>query len=117
MKQATIEKLCETGTRYTFADKCSIGGELIVDVSESIPNNANASSLPNLWKRNGFMDRVLDSFWSLTVFAFDADGNCYGMFNPQHEIGTNKLDFAWMLEATPENLTKLLDKVCELAYA
>ena len=115
MKQATIEKLCETRTRYTFSDKCSIGGELIVDVSECIPNNKSANSLPNHWYRAGKTRRILDSYWSLTVFAFDADGHCYGMFNPQHK--GNLLDFTWMLEATPENLTKLLDKVCELAYA
>ena len=115
MKQATIEKLCETRTRYTFADKCSIGGKLIVDVSEIIPGNRSERSLPNFWKKHGFVDRVLESYWSLTVYAFDAEDHCFGVFNPQHK--GNKLDFEWMCEATPENLTKLLDKVCELAYA
>jgi len=116
MKKAIIEKLSETRTRYTFSDPTTLGGELIVDVTKCEPDNTSRHSLPRLWQKGGYIERLLENYWNVETFAYDDKGGCWGKFNPQIIPGKNKINFDWMLEATEENKRKLLDAVCALAY-
>lgn len=116
MERYTTEKQGETRVIYSFKKNCKSGGKLIVDVCKCEPDNTHANSLPNLWKNHGYMDHVLPNYWSLDVFAYDKKGNCWGRYNPQIIPKTNKINFDWMMEATEENLNKLLEEVCRLAF-
>jgi hypothetical protein len=116
MEKYTVEKLAETRSLYTFKRKCRDGGKLLVDVCKCIPDNTSANSLPILWKKHAYTSSVLSSYWSIIVYAYDKNGNCWGKYNPQIIPNANKINFDWMLEATDENLKKLLDEVERLAF-
>lgn len=73
-------------------------------------NDGSKYALPKLWKKNGLIDHELKTWIGLTVYVTDQKGNCHGKYNPQI-TGLCKIDFQWMLEATPENLEKLLTEV------
>lgn len=87
------------------------GETITIDISYIVPNNTTKSSLPNLWKKHGFIDRVLDSYISIETFVKDADGNCFGKYNPQIKENQNKINFDYMLEVNQQNKIKLLDKI------
>lgn len=112
----TIEKMAESRTWYTFTEKTTLGGRMIVEVVHCKPDNTSKNSLPNIWHKNGHIDRILPHYWSVSVYAYDDRGHCWNMFNPQIIPGQNKINFDWLLGGTKENLQKLLDEVCRLAY-
>lgn len=87
------------------------GETITIDISYIVPNNTTESSLPNLWKKHGFIDRVLDSYISIETFVKDEDGNCFGKYNPQIKKNQNKINFDYMLEVNQQNKIKLLDKI------
>lgn len=139
----TVEQVAPTRTFYTYAEPCKLGGRLIVDITEVHPDNSSKHSLPRLWKEHGYLPHVLNSYLSVNTYAEDADGRCWGKFNPQiAPVGTKivkvwvcdslytgaghyeektvpdspKLDFQWMLEATPENREKILQEIERRAF-
>lgn len=112
----SIEEQGKARTRYTLNGTNKIGGTTIIDLMKCEPDNTSKHSLPVLWEKNGFIDRILPNYWSVEVFAYDDKGSCWGKFNPQVIPGKNKINFEWMLEATEDNRQKLLNEVCKLAY-
>lgn len=115
MKPAIIEKMSENRTRYTFQTPCKLGGILIVDLTDCY-NVDGKSSLPQLWKKSGYINRVLKSWISVDIWAFDADGKCFGLYNPQILPGSCKLNFDWMFEVSEQNRQKILDEICARAF-
>lgn len=141
MDRVKVEERAE-GRRwlYTFSEKNEKGELIQVELSKCEPDNKLGSSLPRLWAKNGFIDRVLESYWCVDTYATEENGNCYGRYNPQVmdkvEVTTegyyNKekdeyenrevkkcrhvLNFDWLLEPTEENLIKLLEEVERRAF-
>ena len=111
-----IEKFGETRELYTFEEKNSKGEKIQIEFLKCIPDNSSKNSLPNLWLEHGYIDRLLNSYWCVQVYATQEDGLCLGRYNPTIKKGTNKIDFDWTLEATEENKQKLLNEIIKRAY-
>ena len=108
-----IEKIAGTrNTVYTFTERNNKGERLQVELSECCPDNKSKYSLPNLWKKHGYTDRVLASYYSVRTYATDPKGVCRGLYNPQEETQDGapqrSLNFSWMLEVTEQNREKIL---------
>lgn len=101
---------------YTFLQKNEKDELIQVEITKCESDNSK-KSIPNLWKKYGYMDTVLNSYWSVTVYATDEDGNCYGKYNPQHKNDSHKTDFNWMFEATEKNRIKILEEIERRAFA
>lgn len=116
---------------YTIDEKCS--NEYVTWIKVDEPNqkketmvieihrNTNsggANALPVLWKKHGFIDRVLETYVGVDTFVTDSEGNCYGRYNPQIKRSDdgkrNVINFDWMFEYTEENVQKLLNEVIRL---
>lgn len=118
-KEYTIEQVAETRWFYNFTEPNAKGETLVIEVSknEDIPKWEN--SLPKLWKKEGYTDKVLETYWSISTYVRDTEGACYGRYNPQVKVELNLetgnshpvINFDWMFEATEENRQKLLDEV------
>ena len=66
----------------------------------------------------GYIDEILDSWWACAVQATDPDGACWGRYNPMEKPGGagRVIDFAWMLEGTPESIETLSDEIVRRAF-
>lgn len=118
----TIEKRTEKSTIYTFTEPNDKGEKVVVDITEC-ENPGGKRSLPYLWKKHGYIDRVLDNYLHVMVYVYDTEGRCWGRYNPQEKVYIRKdnkgkivenrpvIDFNWMFEATEENKKKILDEV------
>lgn len=117
MKKFDVEERA-AGRRwlYTFAEKNSKGELIQVELVKCEPDNSSNASLPNIWKKYGYMERVIDSYWDIKVCVTDENGNCFGKYNPQCKKDSLKIDFDWMIEATEENRIKILEEVERRAF-
>lgn len=90
---------------------------LIIELSECI-NPGGKNSLPYLWYKAGYTNRVLDSYLCIRTYCRDSEGNCYGRYNPQtkrSEDGKRSIiNFDWMFENTEENKQKLINETIRL---
>ncbi len=97
-----------TRIRRTFSARSARGEEIVVDFSRSV-NDHGRYALPRRWREAGLIDREPETWWSVTVYAEDEEGNCRGRYNPTEKPGGygRVWDFEWLMEATEENLEKL----------
>ncbi|WP_125154488.1 hypothetical protein [Clostridium rectalis] len=118
-KDYIIEQTAETVWFYKFTDVNEKGEKLILELSLCEDWKKDKNSLPKLWKKEGYIDRVLETYWSIQTYVEDTEGNSYGMYNPQskRENGRNVINFDWMFEATEENKEKLINEVYRLFSA
>lgn len=112
----TIEQMSEVKCFFSFSDVNEKGEELIIELTKCIN-----SSFPVLWEKNGYIDRVLESFWGIQTHVKDTEGNTFGIYNPQHTLEIDEdgrkrstIDFNWIFEATEVNGEKLINKVYQL---
>lgn len=116
-REYTIEQMAETRWFYTFKGTNNKGEKLIIELSKCT-NPGGGHALPVLWKQHGFIDRVLETYWSIETYVKDTEGNCYGRYNPQHKLSDDNkrlvINFDLMFEATEENKEKLIDEVYRL---
>lgn len=66
-------------------------------------------SLPKAWKRLGYTDRVVETYWHFDTYVRDEHGQCYRRYDPTVKPGGAGLviDFDWHLDATPENALRI----------
>lgn len=105
-----IDKLAETRELYTFEEKNHKGEKIQVEFVKS------SGSLAKIWFEKGYTDKLLDTYWSVDVFATEENGHCWGKYNPTIKKGEYKLNFKWVLEATEENKQKILNEIIKRAY-
>ena len=112
----TTEKRTETSEVVRFTEKNKNGETLEIWLTKCEDFN-NHASLPKLWKKHGYIDRILPNYWHLETFCRNKSG-CWGFYNPQqklHESGERyEIDFNWLFEATSENKEKLINEVYRL---
>jgi hypothetical protein len=119
-KEYIIEQTAETVWFYKFTDTNEKGEELIIELNLCEDWKENKNSLPKLWKQGGYIDRVLETYWSIHTYVKDTEGNSFGAYNPQHKIVEDEdgrktvINFDWMFEATEENKEKLINEVYRL---
>lgn len=95
---------------YDFNGGTNGKGETLKIGVSTGEDSSDKNSLPRLWHKAGHTPTILRRYWCITTYVTDEAGNCWGTYNPQHKRqGTRAVtDFAYMLEATPENLTAIL---------
>ena len=81
-------------------------GERLTVCMSHCTDPGGAQSLPTLWHKNGDTSTRLDTYWFIHPVVFDSVTSECHKYDPQTR--GRELDFAWVLEATPENLYKLL---------
>lgn len=121
MRKYTIEEMAKGRRWYVeFKDRNQLGESILVEFNYC-ENSGGAHSLSNMWYKNGYIDRVLENYWSISTYATELNGLCRGKYNPQcktSEDGKRSVvNFDWMLEATEENAAKLLKEVEKRAFA
>jgi hypothetical protein len=112
-KEYIIQQCAETRWFYKFIELNAKGEELIIEVCKC-EDNSSKKSLPKLWKEYGYINRVLETYWSIQTYVKDTEGNSFGRYNPQTKPNKCEINFDWMFEATEYNLTKLIDEVYRL---
>ncbi|WP_315069283.1 hypothetical protein [uncultured Clostridium sp.] len=116
MEKYTVEQMSEIRWFYSFTDVNDKGEKLIIELTKCTDSSL-PKSLPKLWRKGGYIDRVLETYWSIQTYVEDTEGNCFGRYNPQHklnEAGRAVINFDWMFEATEENRKKLINEVYQL---
>lgn len=117
-KEYTIKQTAETVWFYTFTDTNAKGEKLIIELNKCEDWKESKKSLPKLWKKGGYINRVLETYWSIQTYVKDSEGNSFGKYNPQHKLSEDGkrivINFDWMFEATEENKEKLINEVYRL---
>lgn len=113
-KEYTVEQMAETRWFYTFTEPNVKGETLVIELSKCT-NWGGSNALPVLWEKKGFIDRVLETYWSVSTYVTDTEGACWGAYNPQEKLREDGkgmvINFDWMFEATEENREKLIGEV------
>lgn len=98
-----------------FNDKNNKRETLTVELSLCENSATYKNSLPNLWFKNGYIDRVLETYWCVNTYVEDSEGRSWGKYNPQTKLSEDGkrmvINFDWMFEATEENKNKILNEV------
>ena len=117
MMNYTIEQMAEKRWFLRFTDTNNKGETLTIELSKCEDSDFS-KSLPKLWAKGGYIDRVLETYWSIQTYVKDSEGRSWGMYNPQHKLNEEKtrmvINFDWMLEATEENKERLINEVYRL---
>lgn len=71
------------------------------------------NSLPYLWHKFGYTDKVLDDYIIINTYCTSKDGFCTNYHNPQIN-DMHKINFNYLLETNEENLKILVDKAIEM---
>ena len=99
----------------TFNEKNKKSETLTIELSLCKDDPTYKNSLPKLWYKNGYIDRVLETYWSIGTYVTDSEGRQWGKYNPQNKLSDDGkrmvINFDWMLEATEENREKLINEV------
>lgn len=77
-------------------------------------NPGGKKSLPYLWYKDGFTDRVMETYISCQVYVNDSEGGCREDYNPQtkrtKDGRRNVIDFDWLFEDTKDNRKKIIEE-------
>ena len=118
------------GNLYRFTEQNKNGETIEFSIERCGDWNKpkDKKSLPYLWEKMGYIDRVLPNYWRVSTYATDKKGNCYGVYNPQEKNLIRKdrdgktienrmvIDFDFMLEATEENKQKIISEIEKRAF-
>ncbi len=117
MMNYTVEKGSGSITWITITEPNAKNETLVIELSECT-NSGGKDSLPYLWKKHGYTDRVLDTYLSIHTYCTDSEGNCYGRYNPQSKLSEdrkrNVINFDWIFENTEENKQRLINECIRL---
>lgn len=117
-KMYTVEERSNGGMLVRFNDKNSKGESLLIDFIYCKDDSTYKNSLPKTWHKNGYIDRVLETYWCIDVEVKDSEGRSWRKYEPttkRSEDGKRSvINFDWMMEATEENKNKLIDEVYRL---
>lgn len=117
MMAYTIEKYTDSLTKIYITEPNKKEETLTIELSEC-ENPGGKNTLPYLWYKAGYTDKILDTYLCIHTYCTDSEGNCFGRYNPQtkeSEDGKrNVINFDWMFENTEENKQKLINEVIRL---
>ena len=122
MRKYTVENRSKYTELITFDELNSKGEKIQLEIVKCT-HPGGKHSLPYLWKKHGYIDRILETYWSITTYATEdgGKGSCWGRYNPQTKLSEDGkrqvINFEWMFEATEENRQKLIEEVERLAFA
>jgi len=85
MMNYTVEKGCGSTSLIKITEPNTKGETLVIEMHECT-NPGGKDSLPYLWKKHGYIDRVLETYLSIHTYCTDSEGNCYSRYNPQSKL-------------------------------
>ena len=114
----TNGRVTTTGDRFQvgywdYPTQNKRGERLVVEVNCSY-NEETPHSLPVIWYKNGFTDRLILNYFSVNSYVYDKDGNCFGKYDftkTSEDVRRRVIDFDWILEANVENLEKMISEM------
>lgn len=113
-----IIKNGKSNTFYKFTEKNKLGETLTVEITETYPDNTSKHSLPNLWKKHRFTNKLYNSYLNVDCYVTDKEGLCWGRYNPTEKLSDDKkrnvINFDYLLEVSEENKKYLLDKIYKM---
>lgn len=118
-KAYKIEEMVEGGRWFYECEEQTPKGErLVVELCVNENPGGDKSSIPALWHKHGYTPTELSDWWSVQTYVYDAEGNCYGRYNPtiKREEARSVIDFDWMLPATEANREKILREIERRAF-
>ena len=84
-------------------------------------NPGGKNSLPYLWYKNGWTDKVMENYIGCHTYVHDSEGFCFGIYNPTTKLSDDGkksvINFDWLLEDTEENRKKTIEACIELFEA
>lgn len=107
--------IAETRTIYDFEEENKKGEKLSVEIMKMYDDNKYKDSLPNIWKKHGYTNKLYNSRLCVTCFVTDKDGNCWERYNPTIKLSDDKkryiINFDWLFEVSDENIDILLNEI------
>lgn len=81
-------------------------------------NPGGKNSLPYAWYKNGWTDKVMETYIGCHTYVHDSEGNCFGIYNPSTKLSEDGkrsvINFDWLLEDTEENQKKIIEACIKL---
>lgn len=79
-------------------------------------NPGGNNSLPYLWYKEGWTDKVIETYIGCHTYVTDSEGGCYGGYNvtEKYDEKRNVINFDWLLEDTEENRKKIIEACINL---
>ena len=104
-----------TGKR-TYSEYVN-GGELVIEVRTVKADRKSKADLMSCWVKNGHLSEFIPEHLHVDTYFYDEDDRCWGYYNPTEKRGGygRSIDFDWILEATPENESRLVTECLRMA--
>lgn len=102
----------------TFSTTTKNGETLLIEINKG-EDDGSKHSLMSMWVKKNKLEKALPTWWNVDTYTTDTNGNCYGcMYNPTVKRGGAGyvIGFDWMLEATEENMLKLINEIAREAF-
>lgn len=119
-RNVQIEELVPNLRWFYFYEDTTPRDERIIVEFTRCENTGSKSCLPALWYKHGHTPTELPDWWSVRVYVCEAEGDCYGRYNPtdklDERINRHVIDFDWILPATEANREKLLREIERRAF-
>ena len=79
-------------------------------------NPGGKNSLPYAWHKNGWTDKVMETYVGCHTYVHDSENGCYGGYNVTEKFDgkRNVINFDWLFEDTEENRKKIIEACIEL---
>lgn len=97
--------------RYECEFTNNKGERVLLWINKTKHDRKFKRGLMNLWIKAGYMKKFIPETWNIDTYVYDSEGNCRRKYNPQITADGRKINFEWMIEATPENLQKIISEV------
>ena len=121
MNKATIKKYASRITHTETSGKSTlfyIGDNFIIEASQCFCDLKNKKDLMNIWKKHGYISKVLPSYISICTYYYNEKG-CRGLYNIIEKLSADgkrrEINFNYLKEATPENMLELVAECIRLA--
>ena len=121
MTEATRKKYLDritskdtSGTRTVYG----VGDNFTIIASRCAHDLNSKRDLMNIWKKHGYISKVLPSYISIRTYYYNEKG-CWGLYNVTEKLSADgkrqEINFNYLKEATPENILELVAECIRLA--
>lgn len=121
MMKYEIEKKRDFGSTWVHVIGKNAKQETMVIEIVHCENPGGRNSLPYLWYKHGYTDKVMETYIGCNTYVHDSENSCYGIYNPTEKLSDdgkrNVINFDWLLEDTEENRKKIIEACIELFEA
>lgn len=120
MMEYEVDKKTPGGTWINVIGKNAKQETMIINIVHCHCENAakDQNSLPYLWHKHGWTDKVMENYISCETYVRDSEGYCWGLYNPQTKRSEDGkryvINFEWLLDDTEENERKIIEECIRL---